>query len=110
MLGEQLDERVGAGVLAGVGPVDVVPEDVRGEAIDELAQLRGGEGGEGGVVAAQREEVLVRGHRREVGDVPVQRAGVVETEPQPGLARRGRELGDEVPARAARSRSEHPAR
>lgn len=39
---EELDEGVGAGMLAGVAPVDVVPEDVGGEAIDELAQLRGG--------------------------------------------------------------------
>src|SRR5699024_5477351 len=101
VVAEELLEGVGAVVLAGVGPVDVVPQDVRGEAVDQLAQLRRGEGGEGGVVASQCEQVVVRGQRREVGDVPVVGAGVVQAQPHPLGTGRGGELGEEVVARSA---------
>src|SRR5699024_7082105 len=73
-------------------------------------QLRRGEGGEGGSVAAQREQLVVRGQRREIGDVPVVGAGVVQAQPHPLGAGRGGELGEEVPARAAACRGEGSGR
>src|SRR5699024_356837 len=88
-------------VLARVGPVDVVPQDVGAEAVDQLAQLGGGEIREGGVVAAQREQLVVRGQRREVGDVPVVGAGVVQPQAQALRANGLGELGEQVPAGAA---------
>src|SRR5699024_2672593 len=101
VVAQQLLQRARAVVLARVGPVAVVPQDVGAEAVGQRAQLGGGEIREGGVVAAQREQLVVRGQRREVGDVPVVGAGVVQPQAQALRANGLGELGEHVPAGAA---------
>ena len=56
---EQLRQRVGAGQLPGVGPFEVIPQDVRGETIHELTQLCGSERREGRIIAAESEQLVM---------------------------------------------------
>ena len=98
---EQLGEAQRVLVLAGVRPLDVVPEDVRGEPLDEVADVEVGVGRVGGITGPVAQDGLERVVGRPVGDVPVQATGVVHPEPQAGGPRRLRERLDEVAAGAA---------
>ena len=103
---QERGDRVLVPPLAAVGPLDVVPEHVRGEARHELVQLRGRVAREVLIVAAVPEEVRVGLDGREVAHVPVERPGVVDAEVGARSTRRVVELGDQVAARTPCGRVE----
>src|SRR5699024_10197446 len=99
---EQLAEPALPEVQVLLGPADVVPENVRAVAVDEVAQVRAavpavlvipGSFGTGSVQPV---------HERRRGPyVPVQASGGVDAEPHPDLTGGAGEVADEVPAVSA---------
>lgn len=60
--------------LTSVGPVDVVPQEIRFEPVDEFEQLSCPVLSVVLVIAAERKEVSIGVDRGKVGDMPIERA------------------------------------
>jgi hypothetical protein len=97
---EQLEQAQGPVVLAGVRPLDVVPQHVRPVAVDQVPHVE---------VRIRRVRRVhrppfvhggVRVERRQIGHVPVETAGVVHAEPQARGPGGAGEFADQIAARA----------
>ena len=100
-VGKQLVQRPGARPLAGVGPVDVVPQHIGLVTLDQVSHVQPGVDVVRRVVGSQGQHVPVRGDRRQVGDAPVQTAGVVHAETQAGRPDRFGDLANQIATRTA---------